>query len=69
VSIRKMDIEVSKFVRESAVPVMAEKSGGYYGGIPAVTSTAVTSTPKEPGFEIMAAILAVFAVFSLRRRL
>ncbi len=59
-------IEVSKFVREGgAVPGYA--APGYV--IPAATATPYAGVPKEPGFEIFAAISALLIVFVLRRRL
>lgn len=57
---KKVEIEVSKFVRETGVPMEA-KDGMY----PVPTYTPV---PKEPGFEVFAAIAALLLVFSLRRR-
>ncbi|MCX9089664.1 MAG: PGF-CTERM sorting domain-containing protein [Candidatus Methanoperedens sp.] len=59
------NIEVSKFVREAgatAPSVMRQDSGGYQqGAVP-------TQPPQEPGFEIFAAISALFVVFIMRRR-
>ncbi|VVB56276.1 Uncharacterised protein [uncultured archaeon] len=60
---KKMNIEVSKFVREAGTTVpaaMRQDSGGYQQGS--------TPAPKEPGFEIFAAISALLLVFILRRR-
>jgi len=61
---KQTNIEVSKFVREGgAVP-------GY--AVPGVTMTPApmyAGAPKEPGFEIFAAISALLIVFVLRRRL
>ncbi|MBU4374739.1 MAG: hypothetical protein KJ714_09975 [Euryarchaeota archaeon] len=51
---------ISKFVREA----------GTAGVIPAATpAPAYAGIPKEPGFEILAAISALLVVFTLRRRL
>jgi hypothetical protein len=63
---KKMNLEVSKFVREAGSPegIMAAK--------PAATYTDYGNTgamQKEPGFEIIAAISALMIVFMLRRRL
>ena len=62
---KKMNIEVSKFVREAGTTVpaaMRQDSGGYQqGAVP-------TQPPQEPGFEIFAAISALLVVFILRRR-
>ena len=56
---KKMDIEVSKFVRE----------GPEAGGMPYQTAVPTyAGIPKEPGFEIFAAISALLLVFVLRRR-
>ncbi len=56
---KKMNIEVSKFVRESGaspLPVMTQ-------------APSYASTPKvEPGFEIIAAITSLILVIALRRR-
>ncbi|MFA4934261.1 MAG: hypothetical protein WC568_00330 [Candidatus Methanoperedens sp.] len=61
---KKVNIEVSKFVREGGVSEAMSKEGGYY---PAPTP-AYAGAPKEPGFEIFAAIAAILAVFVSRRR-
>ncbi len=65
---KTMNIEVSKFVREGVTAGAAmETEGRYY---PAATpSPAYAGAPKEPGFEIFAAISALLVVFTLRRRL
>ncbi len=57
---KKVDIEVSKFVREGGVPE----------GVPpfAPPATAPTGLKKEPGFEALAAITALIIVLVLRRR-
>ncbi len=58
---KKMDIEVSKFVREGGAPE----------GVPAyaaATPTPSMGAPKEPGFELLAAISALIIVLALRRR-
>lgn len=62
---KKVNIEVSKFVREGgAAGVSAEE------GRPYPTPTyARTGVPKEPGFEIFAAVSALLVMFVLRRRL
>ncbi|MFZ2412580.1 MAG: hypothetical protein WAW23_13490 [Candidatus Methanoperedens sp.] len=63
---KKVNIEVSKFVREGGVSEAVGKEGRYY---PAATPTpAYAGAPKEPGFEIFAAVAAVLAVFVSRRR-
>ncbi len=63
---KKVNIEVSKFVREGGVSGAMQKEGGYY---PAATPTpAYAGAPKEPGFEIFAAVAAILAVFVSRRR-
>ncbi|NJD52795.1 MAG: hypothetical protein FIB07_08010 [Candidatus Methanoperedens sp.] len=59
---KKTNIEVSKFVRESA-------DGQREEGKPYPTpAPAYSEAPKEPGFEIFAAISALLVVFILRRR-
>jgi hypothetical protein len=63
---KKVNIEVSKFVREGGAGDIAGKEGAYY---PAATPAPAYGAPKEPGFEIFAAMAAVLAVFVLRRRL
>jgi hypothetical protein len=63
---KKVNIEVSKFVREGGAGGIAGKEGAYY---PAATPMPAYGAPKEPGFEIFAAMAAVLAVFVLRRRL
>ncbi len=55
---KKVDIEVSKFVREGGAPVVA-------GGAPSAQET----MKKEPGFEGFSVIAALTAVIVLRRRL
>jgi hypothetical protein len=66
---KKVNIEVSKFVREgggAGVPV----EGVRYGGYPVPTATPMyAGTAKEPGFEIFAGITALLIVFAFRRRL
>lgn len=65
---KKVNIEVSKFVREGGGGGVTEEmaKGGYY---PAATPTPVyAGAPKEPGFEIFAAVAAILAVFVSRRR-
>lgn len=63
---KKVNIEVSKFVREGA-PDVSEKEGKYY---PAATpAPAYAGMPKEPGFETLVAISVLLVVFTLRRRL
>ncbi len=63
---KKVNIEVSKFVREGGVSEAVGKEGRYY---PAATPTpAYAGAPKEPGFEIFAAVAAILAVFVSRRR-
>ncbi len=63
---KKVNIEVSKFAREAGTSAVMEKEGMYY---PAATAPAYAGAPKEPGFEILAAISALLVVFTLRRRL
>lgn len=63
---KKVNIEVSKFVREGAPSGVMPEAG--IGAYPAPTY-ARTVMPKEPGFEIFAAISVLLAVFVLRRRL
>ncbi len=63
---KKVNIEVSKFVRESAPAAVPEKDSRYY---PAATPAPVYAAPKEPGFEIFAGLSSLFVVFALRRRL
>ncbi len=57
---KKVDIEVSKFVREGGAPE----------GVPpfAPAATAPIGLKKEPGFEALAAIIALIIVLVLRRR-
>ncbi len=55
---KKVNIEVSKFVRE----------GTPAGAPPYYPQAAQTSTPKEPGFESLGAIIALMLVIILRRR-
>ncbi|MCE8423429.1 MAG: hypothetical protein J5U16_05805 [Candidatus Methanoperedens sp.] len=59
---KKMNLEVSKFVRVAGTPV--GDTGQKFGGYPELTAT-----PKEPGFEIIAAISVLMVVFIMRRRL
>ncbi len=63
---KKVNIEVSKFVREAGVTGAPEKEGIYYPG--ATPAPAYAGAPKEPGFEIFGAVLSLLAVFALRRR-
>ncbi|HLB72349.1 MAG TPA: hypothetical protein VJJ51_14995 [Candidatus Methanoperedens sp.] len=55
---KKVDIEVSKFIREEGAPP------GAIGGAPAGEQP----VRKEPGFEVLAAIVALMFVIALRRR-
>ncbi|MCX9010242.1 MAG: hypothetical protein OIN66_03870 [Candidatus Methanoperedens sp.] len=60
---KKVNIEVSKFVREGeqrggVTPPYATQESSYAGG-----------TPKEPGFEVLGAVMALVLVITLRRRL
>jgi len=57
---KKMNLEVSKFVREAGIN---EKSQAY-----AQQKPAEGQTKAEPGFEIVAAISALLIVLILRRR-
>lgn len=60
---KRVNIEVSKFVREAGAPgVLSEKAGGLY-------PMATPATKTEPGFEILAAAAALIAVIVLKRRL
>lgn len=60
---KKVNIEVSKFVREAGI----QQVGG--AGMPSqAPAPAYTEMPKEPGFEIFAAISALLIVFMWRRR-
>ena len=61
---KNMNLEVSKFVREAGSPAVGGSAGQTFGGYPQPTAT-----PKEPGFEIIAAISALMVVFMMRRRL
>lgn len=64
---KKVDLEVSKFVREGGVTgVIPEKGGFYY---PAATPVPGYAEPRAPGFEVFGAVLAFLALFALRRRL
>ena len=58
---KKMNIEVSKFLREGGAPP-----------VPGVTMTAAAEVyptmKQEPGFEVIAAIAALILVIALRRR-
>ncbi len=62
---KKVELEVSKFVREAGVAGEIAGREGYY---PAPTP-AYAGTPQAPGFEVIGAVLALLAVFALRRRL
>jgi hypothetical protein len=65
---KKMNLEVSKFVREGgSSPGIAAKP--VEGMAPQYADGNAGAMPKEPGFEIIAAILALMVVFMLRRRL
>ncbi len=57
---KKVNIEVSKFVREGTPPVEER---------PQPAGTVPVAAPKEPGFELIAAISAFLVMFILRRRL
>jgi hypothetical protein len=70
---KQTNIEVSKFVREGGAsqgygapgyPVPMATGTPMYAGYPGATPM-----PKEPGFEIFAAVSALLIVFVLRRRL
>jgi len=64
---KKMNIEVSKFVREGGAAGETMQQRPYY---PAATpAPAYAGTPKEPGFEIFAGLSALLLVFALKRRL
>jgi hypothetical protein len=60
---KKTNIEVSKFVRETGIPATGEAQQPY------AAATQPMEMPKEPGFEIFAAISAILLVFILKRRL
>lgn len=63
---KKINIEVSKFVRESNQGIAPVP-----GVTPAMTAYAPTPTytiPKEPGFEIIGAIIVLLAALLYRRR-
>lgn len=58
---KKVNIEVSKFVREGAQDE---------GKMPYPTQApSYAGTPKEPGFEVLGAVMALLLVIALRRRL
>lgn len=59
---KKVDIEVSKFEREGGIA-----GGPMEGRFPSPTP-AYAMTPAEPGFEVLAAVLALLVVIALRRR-
>jgi len=59
---KKMNLEVSKFVRVAGSP--SEDTGQKFGGYPAPSAT-----PMEPGFELILAISALMVGFIMRRRL
>lgn len=59
---KKMDIEVSKFARESGIPMPAQTPSPYSPGYMG------TPTPQEPGFEVIGAIGALLSVIILMRR-
>jgi hypothetical protein len=65
---KKMNLEVSKFVREAGSPAgnMGSPNAAQY---PDYGNAGATPMPKEPGFEIIAGISALMVVFMLRRRL
>ncbi len=64
---KKVNIEVSKFVREGAPTSRPEEEGRAPYSTP---SPAYAGAPKEaPGFETLAAVSALLVVFILRRRL
>jgi hypothetical protein len=56
---KKMNLEVSKFVREGGIPVVTQTSAAPEG---------FNGTPKEPGFEVVGAIVAILSVIILKRR-
>ncbi|MBU4076828.1 MAG: hypothetical protein KKI06_09005 [Euryarchaeota archaeon] len=57
---KKMNIEVSKFVREGNVQTASEAGMAY--------AAAATTMQQEPGFEAIAAVAALIMVIALRRR-
>lgn len=57
---KKMDIEVSKFLREGGAPPIP--------GVTMTVSPSYATTPKEPGFEAIASVAALMIVIALRRR-
>ncbi|MCE8424637.1 MAG: hypothetical protein J5U17_02540 [Candidatus Methanoperedens sp.] len=59
---KKVDIEVSKFARESAMPGAMQTPAPYY------SPEGSTGAPKEPGFEVMIAIGALLSAIVLIRR-
>ena len=63
---KRTNIEVSKFVRPEATPAQGRYAEQAYGGYPPQEAGQM---PKEPGFELFAAISALLLVFILRRRL
>lgn len=62
---KKVKIEVGQFVREGGQPPIA-------GAVPAAIGTeaapAATQTPKEPGFEMIGAIITILLVLIYRNR-
>lgn len=58
---KKMNIEISKFVREGGVPPSPAEAMASEAGY-------ATQIKKEPGFEVMAVIAALIMVIALRRR-
>jgi hypothetical protein len=61
---KKMTLEVSKFVREAGSPAQIMGTPAPYDNY-----GNIGVTPKEPGFEMFAAISALMVVFMVRRRL
>ncbi len=57
---KRMNIEVSKFVREGAIPIKGVSANGIAGSY--------AGTPKGPGFEFLAAIIPLALIIALRRR-
>jgi len=64
---KKMNLEVSKFVREAGS--QPQIMGTPKAAMPYADYGNSGAVPKEPGFEIFAAISALIVVFMLRRRL
>jgi hypothetical protein len=64
---KKMNLEVSKFVRVAGSP--AGNIGSPAANYADYGNAGATPMPKEPGFEIIAGISALMVVFMLRRRL